>query len=337
MNANYHSQHAREYGYLYALQAQSRHAGLNIARAYSIGDVKGWDEKLARENFNVVGTSSAFRPLGLDGRLYAGKKMMLWDACRKVLGQDTPNYPQEIGDCVSFGGKNATEYLECLDILLRGVAEKWRPIFPSYYYHTSRIKVGKGQIPAGEDGSLGSWLAEAVISWGAIFSDEQGVPKYSGRLAKQWGGTRDIGSQFYDFGKKHLVHSAAQIRSWDDLVAAICNGYPCTTASNIGYNMEASSDGFHRRGPSWGHQMSFIGVGFQPEEYAIILNNWGDCHGRLKDFDDNSPLPIGVLRVRRKDAEAHIRAEETYAWSQFDGFPANVDKIEKALFKVVGD
>lgn len=466
--ANY-GWYSSRYAHLYSLEKDPR--GPAVAEAYAKGEAVGWRAELAKDAFSVVSKSPVFKPLLLDGKLYRGKKSMLYEACRKVLGRDTPNYPQEIGDpfaagtmvlmadgterpieqvligdlvlnhklkparvtntikkrftgrmvkvtltgwprpvsatethhgmvvlpdgsrsrrkfgelklgdmmsvpterftlsvlkiesesvadhpvycittegefsavfngvaqyqCVSFGGKNTTEYLQCVDIAIRNAQEKWRPIFPPYYYHTSRMKAGGGQIPANEDGSLGSWLAQSAAEWGAICSDEPGVPQYSGRLAKQWGGQRDVGQQYYDFGRKHLATSIALIRSWDDLVAALVNGYPCTTASNVGYEMLPGSDGLHRRGQPWPHQMAFIGVGFSPMEYAIILNNWGDNHGKLKDFDDGSELPPGVLRVSRRDAEAHIRENETFAWSQFDGFPEQADQLERALFKLV--
>lgn len=416
-------------------------------------------------------------------------------------------------NCVSFGGKNAAEYLSCTQIL-QGTRQKWTPVFPPYYYHTSRMKAGNGQIPPNEDGSLGSWLAESAQEWGTLFSSSDGVPPYSGQIAKKWGGTRDIGSGFYQIGKDHLVRSVAQIRSWDDLVAAIVNGYPCTTASNVGYSMEPGSDGFHAQTDNWGHQLCchpetminaiipqeiqflvagdrvygkdgklhtvsqvfkrhyagkmvkiscygaqplvvtpnhpvlvsrnetgnietyhtldlencksvltqrtkrwvnaedlqkgdllispdvqaedqsvipdwpnyesektqlthddegvlrpvrkiemidyeglvynlevedshtyiangmvvhncFIGVNDNDRDpYAVILNSWADAHGHLKDFDDGHDLPIGVLRVRRRDAEKHIRAGETYAWSQFNGMVEQ--DLDRLLFKVVG-
>jgi hypothetical protein len=102
--------------------------------------------------------------------------------------------------------------------------------------------------------------------------------------------------------------------------------------------MEASSDGFHRQTTEWGHQMCFIGVdetyknGNEP--YALLLNSWGDVHGELKDFADSSiKLPQGVLRIRRSDAEKHIRAGETFAYSNFDGFPAQ--KLDKSRFLMI--
>jgi hypothetical protein len=296
------------------------------------GDLKGWDEGASVEallrNGSLLREFEIRRPV----RYGVSGKRMLFDITRKVLGHDTPNYPQQIGDCVSFGGKNATEYVQATDIL-GGKREVWKAVFPPYYYGCARVLVAGWH--SYQDGSSGSDLAAAVVRYGALFSDVAGVPQYSGRVAKAWGhdGPPD---NFLTLGKEHLVKSVVRIRSYDDFIQALDNGYPCTTASNVGYEMQAGSDGFHRRGPSWSHQMCFIGYGLKPEPYALIVNNWGDVHGTLTDFDDpNVRLPAGVLRVRQRDAEAHINAGETFAWSQFDGLLGQ--DIDKALFKFLGN
>lgn len=311
--------------------------GISIATAYDQGVIKGWDENL----FNIVGTKiSANVYGGLPPELVTkaeGRKAFLYQVCRTLLGQDTRNYPQQIGDCVSFGAKNAIEYLICCEKLLKGDMEKFRPIFPPYLYGIGRVYIGKGRLGNG-DGSLGSWMAEAVIKYGTIPADEEGLPAYSGSIAKQWGAPN--GSRYLDnwknLGQQHLVKSAARINNWGELVAAIVNGYPCTVASNQGFNMEASSDGFHRASGSWAHQMCIVGVDDEySEPYAIILNSWGDVHGRLKSFvDPNENLPVGVLRVKRRTIESMINAGETFAYSQFDGFPEQ--GIDESLFKIVG-
>jgi hypothetical protein len=69
------------------------------------------------------------------------------------------------------------------------------------------------------------------------------------------------------------------------------------------------------------------------DPYAIILNSWGDAHGRLKDFNTNEDLPIGVLRVRKRTIQNIINAGETFAYSNFEGFPEQ--PIEKELFKLI--
>lgn len=318
--------------------------GDELRDAYVKDEMCGWAEKrhpgLFREQFKLISEAGGIKDrLVITGnkRSAKGKKTMLYQVTRRLLGKDTLNYAQEIGDCVSQGAKNAAEYLQACEILLKGDNEKWRPVFAPYYYGTGRVYVGKGRLGNG-DGSLGSWMAEAVQKYGTLFSDDENVPKYSGRVASAWGdpNPKNDLDKFKPVAIKRLVRSAAVIRSWDDLVEAIGNGYPCPTASMIGYNMTASADGFHRQTEEWAHQMCIIGADDNDKDpYGIILNSWGDAHGHLKDFDDGHDLPVGVLRVRRKDIEKHIREGETYAYSNFDGFPGQ--DLDKALFDLIGN
>lgn len=300
--------------------------GYTLAKEYEQGNLCGWLEVRypgsVQKYLNLIGPQPRYSLFNEYDR-YKGTKTMLYQVCRKVLGKDTPNYPQQIGDCVSFGAKNATEYLSCCDILLRGDREQFKLVFPPYYYGTGRVYVG-GWDNDYSDGSLGSYMAQAVMKYGTLFTDEPGLPSYSGSVAKEFGAKRSTLDKWLPTAKKYLVKSAAQINSWEELVTAIANGYPCATASNVGYSMQPSSDGFHRQTTSWAHQLCFIGVDDNDKDpYAIILNSWGDAHGKLKDFETGEELPMGVLRVRKNDALKHIRAKETFAYSQFDGFPAN--------------
>lgn len=315
--------------------------GQSVAEKYIQGHFNGWGgEELAKEYFKIVGSS--FHTIKDELiRKAEGRKAFLYRFCRAALGQDTKNYPQQIGDCVSFGAKNATEYLSACDITIRGDKEKWRPVFPPYFYGIGRIYIGKGRL-GNEDGSLGSWMAEAVQQFGTLFSDEEGVPQYAGSVAKQWGGSggKSQLDKWKPLASKYLIKSAAKINGWEDLVAAVCNGYPCTVASNQGFQMEASggAKGFHSPQGHWGHQMSIVGVDDEnSDKYALILNSWGDVHGHLKSLDRDKPdedLPVGVIRAKKTTIEAMIRAGETFAYSQFDGFPGQ--DLDKALFKVVG-
>ncbi len=158
-----------------------------------------------------------------------GTTVRLWDFTRKVLGQDTPNYAQKTGDCVSFGMKNAIEYLSCMEIARKGQREKFKPIFPPYLYATSRVKVGKNGLK-GRAGSLGSWMAKAVEIYGTVPTDLEGLPNYSGQLADQWGNGRGSWDEWIEQGDDHLIQSTAKINNWTQLVDALANGYPVTIA-----------------------------------------------------------------------------------------------------------
>ena len=173
------------------------------------------------------------------------------------------------------------------------------------------------------------------MAYGTLFADEPGVPAYSGPVARAWGDDARYLDRWRPTAQKYPVKSAARVLTWEELVDAVCNGYPVTTASGVGYEMKARADGFHHRGNAWDHQMCFVGVDETWQEpYALILNNWGDVHGTLSDFrDPGVQLPPGLLRVRRADAEAHLAARDSYAYSSFEGFPER--DLDGALFDVL--
>ena len=262
--------------------------------------------------------------------------LMLFRITRKVLGKDTDNYAQQIGDCCSFGGKNATEYLACCQIALGNLSE-FHPIFPPYSYGTGR-KIGNmlGQ----EDGSTGIFTAQAANQYGELNSDAEGVPKYSGDIATRWGNNESAWSSFVDTGKQHLVKSTAKISNWDDAVAAITNMYTITVASSVGFSMKPSSDGFHHREGSWGHQLTCIGIDNGDKAKGIpacaaILNSWADVMGGpLQDFRDPSlTWPVGMLRITKEDFLSMISEDDTWAYSSFEDFP--IQNLPLEMFDMV--
>ena len=242
-----------------------------------------------------------------------------------------------VSNCTSFGAKNVMEYLQCVQIALAGEAQKFRNMFPPYFYGCSRVFIGGGQI--GGDGGSGTWIQAAIKKYGALATDDPNVPPYSGRVAREWGGHRGPPKEFVSLGQQHLVKTTAQITNADDAANALLNGYPIAICSDRGYNMMAGSDGFHAPKGSWSHCMSLIGFDDSDSSkglYFIILNSWGDVHGQLKDFSTNADLPVGILRVKGEYVDKMLAQEDSFAFSQFDGFPDNSKNLEKALFDVVG-
>lgn len=308
--------------------------GVDIAGEYERGNLRGWVGKAPAEL-----SYQSVRQLLFDFRISgqtretSGRKAMLYQVVRKVLGKDTLNYAQQIGDCTSFGAKNAVEYVQCCEIL-GGQRDEFSPVFPPYFYGASRVLIGHGQM-GNEDGSSGAWTAAAAQKYGVLSSEEPDVPSYSGSVARQWGATGPP-DQFVSLAQPHPVQSTARVQTWDDVVAALVNGYPLTVASNQGFQMEAAPDGFHHPGSQpWPHQMCVIGVDETYEiPYVVILNSWGDVHGQLTDFQTGENLPVGVLRVKRDVFEPNmLDAGEVYAYSQFIGFPEQ--NLDESLFQTI--
>jgi C1A family cysteine protease len=123
--------------------------------------------------------------------------------------------------------------------------------------------------------------------------------------------------------RKHLIKTTAQCRSAEDVAAAVQNGYPCTIASNWGGQMRPSVQGdrlINKRATTWNHQMCVVGWEDHASlgELFYILNSWGvDTHGTCP-----SGAPPGGFWIRKADMQNIVGQEETFALSQFDGFPS---------------
>lgn len=262
----------------------------------------------------------------------ARANVRLWHFARQVNhGEHLPTFRQEIGDCVSMGASNAINYLACVQIARDRSDQEYHPCYQPYIYGVSRVLIGKRQM-SGSDGSVGAWAAAGVQKYGVLKSDFAGVPSYSGSVARQWGNAGPP-AKFVEEAKKALVKTTAPVKSADDVRDAICNGYPCSIASSWGGLMNPpATDGrlVNRRAGSWSHQMCIIGYDGETgsEPYFYILNSWGpNAHGTPPD-----DAPPGGFWVRRADVDWIAQQGDSFAFSGFDGFPA-----QELDFRIIGE
>lgn len=311
---------------------------MNIAQLYSTGQVNGWlGEEFAREQFKFLSQNFyTINPNKFRNNFSNTGKMMLYECVRKVFGKDTPNVGQKIGDCVSWGYRNAAEQLQACQIILEKKREKFKLLFPPYIYGVSRVLVGRQRSRS--DGSTGAWASQAVMKYGVLAEDEKGVPAYSGKVASDWGYSGPP-NEFVELGKKHLVKSAALVTTWEQMCTAIGNGYPVAICSDQGFQMMPGRDGFHEASGTWNHCMDVCGFDNNYNEpYCIVMNSWGDSpnvHGELFDFDTKERLPGGCLRVRKRVMSRILSQGDSYALSFMEGFEDT--SLERDLFDFVSD
>ena len=251
-----------------------------------------------------------------------GERMVFWNFTEKLLGKHIVNIPQEIGDCVSWGMRNACDCLACFEIVKLGDGEEYKPSFPPYFYGISRVQIGGGRL-GGSDGSLGIWAAKGVKEYGVLPTDDL-TSSYNGQIAKKWGSSGPPADKISE-GKKHLIQEFARVRSYDELKQALMNGYPATIASMRGFNMQLQFDPdtnkhwFTGR-DSWPHQMAILGIDDNPKRPGVFrMNSWGDnAHGPQKD----GPLGGGWQDANDIDKELRDNGTECIVYSAFNGFPA---------------
>lgn len=258
-------------------------------------------------------------------------KVFLWDCWEKALGRKYLGTHQLTGSCVGAGGGNALFSLAAADKIRRGDRE--RAVIPFWLYPYGISRQLAGMRGRGE-GSLGSTFAQAVREYGHVPADGAGLPAFKesdgivwGSSAEyEWSDGRRAGEDLRTEAKPHLVKSTALCRSPDDVREAIKNYYPVVHASNWGGLMQCPVKGtsepvlLSRRATTWNHQMSVHGWQDHPEhgEIFYVLNQWGlDVHGTCP-----SGAPRGGFWIKRADMADIVSQGETFALSQFDGFPA---------------
>ncbi len=291
---------------------------------------EGHDKVLLAEAFASL-PPEAKQPFRIVGKEFAGphmypmgvRRMMLFEVAQLALGQYPSVYFQKRGDCVSFATKNATEYLAAFQIA-NGIRSAWKVLFAPYFYGISRHQIGRDSIGR-SDGSIGAWAAQGACEYGVLSSDAPGCPEYDANVAGQWGMSGPP-SNFIQIGKEHLVGAVAPIRTWEEAITALCNGYPVSVCSNVGYDMKQRSDGFMHYSTTWQHAMALTGIddgGDGVEPHACIQNSWGDAFGEIRDFrNKNLVWPKGTIRVRKGDLERMLSQEDSWSFSGLNGFEA---------------
>ncbi len=235
-----------------------------------------------------------------------------YKAYREVLGSD-PQYPaQRIGDCVGFGHGHGNDLLQCIEISL-GQPYVYQETDTEFIYAASREVAG---ILGRSDGSYGSAAVKAMTTMGMVsrkMLGPEGV--YSGQRAKEWGLTGPPSAVVAEAAPFKLGGAAA-VSTWDELQAALANGYPTTVCCNQGFTMTRDAQGFCDQQGTWGHCMVFVGMRFD-RPGACVLQSWGP---NVPDGPTVLAQPSYSFWVDQKTVEAMLAEGDSWALSRTPGF-----------------
>lgn len=276
----------------------------------------------------IVAAAKPLLIVGADGQDNARKNVRLWEARLKVSGSHFANTPQQIGDCVSWGAKNAIRYRLAVQTALGRSREGGDPFSP-FLYGVARVTYGHGNPPCRSDGAVGAYAAEGFRDYGWITDDESGVA-YSGKIARDWG-CKGPPRELLAKGAARKGGDIAPAKSVEEMRDALCNGYPVTIASEFGTKTIRPQDGRQvaSRNDRWPHQMCLIGydgsVG-DGREYFYVINSWG-ANAHPQPLQNEPP---GGFWITWKDAEWIARTGDCWAFSDVPGFQAQ--EIDWSVF-----
>lgn len=204
--------------------------------------------------------------------------ILLYKAFDEVLGSGKwPSWvPQGIGDCTSFGSKHCVDCLECVDAVLASAGAtvgEFREVCSEFIYATGRAIAGmlRPHLGGAGDGCYGSAVVKAMRETGLITYEMLG-DGYSAERAASWGwhGAPD---EWLEKASNFTLGTSALVKTWDELVTALRNGYPVVICSNYGFRAVRDSQGFCKARGIWNHCMSILGARFD-REGACIFNSW---------------------------------------------------------------
>ena len=195
---------------------------------------------------------------------------------------------KNVGSCVAHGAAHCVYIAACV-AWARG--ERDEPpllVHQGCLYGGARVeargKDGSGTNPVGgyRDGATGWGAAKFLRDFGVVWKKNypsrdcttSGVEIEKEMGAFGCGGRGDDGRMDAE-AKKVPCHYVAQVKTYDELIAALTSGTPVTLASTQGFRRTLNADSVAEPSGTWHHQM--VAVGYRTDIPAVaIMNSWGD-------------------------------------------------------------
>jgi hypothetical protein len=255
----------------------------------------------------------------------------LWRAMdaahRARYGEPFKPSHQRIGSCVAHGAAHA---IFCSESVAWSQGERDEPpllVHQGAIYGGSRVEArgrdGSGRSPVGgySDGSTGYHAAKWLRDWGVIYKQpysSRDCTVSDGAIEKEMGafgcGGEGDGGRLDAEAKKVPCLYVTQVRTWDELVAAVTSGHPVTIASSQGFAKRLDAQSFDSPSGVWMHQMMICGVRFD-REGAAIMNSWGNYLTYTAPRWP-SDLPDGTFWADRRVVERILSQGDSWAISE---------------------
>lgn len=292
---------------------------------------EGWRPDLAAEavpkmvaECNLSGLAFFLAPISAPP-----KKIDLTQFLTQVYGERWYLNQGECGSCVAFGAALACDVLMALNTARKSEPAPTSRTDPMTIYWGSRVEIGGGRISG--EGSVGVWAAEYLKRYGAL--PQQKFPqidlsKYSPSVCCGPNSRRGVPDALEPIARQYPVKTYAQVKSFDEAVYALAEGFPITIASSQGFRMELDANGFGRPSGTWNHQQCVVGYELSPTPCLWIANSWGPCYvGGPPGWNP------AVMKVDKRTSDRMLKEGDSWALSQFDGFaPPQRDEFGLSRF-----
>lgn len=235
-------------------------------------------------------------------------------------GRLTSRDQKQTNSCVGNGTASGGDITTACEIVLKKERERW----PGRQAADAMYAIGLMAVNRlwGDQGSNGSWAARGVMELGTVhmldYGDGLDLSEWSQERTKKWS-KAGLPAVLKQKAGEHKMGTAAQIKSVDEARQALQNGYGINVCSTQGFTSKRDAAGFCKPSGSWAHSMTWIAYRGGRRPGLLTWNSWGDNAQSGPIWPDDQPW--GSFWIDLNVAEKMIRAGDTFAYSNYAGFP----------------
>lgn len=248
-----------------------------------------------------------------------GQRALLWGYALK-LDPKSFNERQTTGDCVSHGSRNARDITRATAILARHQLFDWYKRGATEPTYGARGHGGQGMSPARAskfERDVG-FLARERYDFGDL-------SKYDASYGIKWGRS-GVPSDVQELCNRNKVGRITNVRSQEDLMDAMFNGYAAHSGQSAGWNSSPTGNIHRRSRNAWNHDMCICGYddtkSHWPYRVWFIINSWGAWNSPVPDWPaDYPPQPPGLIVTKDDDFDVCVRSGDCWVYGDIDGYP----------------
>lgn len=256
-----------------------------------------------------------------------GKLCTPWKQYIKSDPDNALKGAQGTGDCVSWGGRTASDTTRCWEIWTKG-DEQYIKRQATCLIYSGRGHNGQGASPA----KLSKWHINTGYLLEILFTDADGkvwdftdYKKYM-RIGMN-NGRNGLPDAIIDITKQHRLQRTVNLTEMDAIADALFNGYGVHCGSSIG--VSKVGDPISNLRGSWAHDMAIVGFDDRPEtheKYGSRIwmwdNSWGNWNTVTNIPTEWQPWGQGMFALNENDTWRAVRSGGCWCFSDSDGFPA---------------
>ncbi len=292
----------------------------SLMNAYQNQGLQGWiDDPRSRNEFFESQKYQYFKEPNIAG-IGKGKRSLLWGYLKK-LDPTAFEERQRTGDCVAHGSRNARDMARAAGIIARKERYGWYERGALERTYGARGHGGQGMSPG-----VASKFERDVGFLPRDKFDYVDLSAYNPDVAIRWGRS-GVPREVQSACNTHKVGVISIVRSQDDLMDAMINGYGAHSGQYAAWDASPNKQHYYNRiSPGWNHDMAIGGYddtkSFWPFRVWFLMQEWGQWNQKPKEWPkDYPPWVPGMIVVKDDDFQVCIDGQDCWLYGSVDGYP----------------